>query len=341
MFRSARLRLTAWYMLMIMWVSVVFSAVIYSMVSFQIEGMIRRQNERIIRMQNESDDRFGFRFVPNTPPFISTDELENQKKQLLVSLILVNVGIAVLVGGASYILSGKTLKPIAQMVEEQNQFISDSSHELRTPIATMRAEMEQQLLEKHITDKAARTLITSNLEELTSLQNLTNNLLQLAKVHPALSEKETVMLSVADSVHDAIKKVTPIAKRKSITIEQSKGDAFVRGIEQSLVQLWVILLDNAIKYSPEHTTVAVNIKIKDRSVEVTCKDEGIGIAPKDLPHIFDRFFRSDASRSQVDGYGLGLSIAKKIVVSLRGNISARKNSGKGMTFTVSLPVHAT
>jgi len=63
----------------------------------------------------------------------------------------------------------------------------------------------------------------------------------------------------------------------------------------------------------------------------------VGIAPKDLPHIFDRFFRSDASRSKVDGYGLGLSIAKKIVRSLRGTIMARKNSGKGMTFIVSLP----
>lgn len=337
MFRSARLRLTAWYMLMIMWVSVVFSAVIYSMISFQIEGMIRRQNERITRMQNESNVRPGFRFAPNMPPFISTDELENQKKQLLVSLLFVNVGIAVLVGGASYILSGKTLKPIAQMVEEQNQFISDSSHELRTPIATMRAEMEQQLLEKHITDKAARTLITSNLEELTSLQNLTNNLLQLAKVHPAQSEKETTIVSVAETIHQAIKKVSPIAKVKSLTIEPQITDAFVRGVQQSLVQVWVILLDNAIKYSPEHTTIAVVMKKKDHSVQVSVKDEGVGIAPKDLPHIFDRFFRSDASRSQVNGYGLGLSIAKKIVSSMRGTISARKNSGKGMTFIVSLP----
>lgn len=337
MFRSARLRLTAWYMLMIMWVSVVFSAVIYSMISFQIEGMIRRQNERITRMQNESNVGPGFRFAPNMPPFISTDELENQKKQLLVSLLFVNVGIAVLVGGASYILSGKTLKPIAQMVEEQNQFISDSSHELRTPIATMRAEMEQQLLEKRIPDAAARKLIASNLEELTSLQNLTNNLLQLAKVHPAHPEKETVMISVLESITVAIKKVTPIAKGKSITVVHPKGDAFVRGVEQSLVQLWVIILDNAIKYSPEHTTIAVNIKTKDHFVDVSFRDEGVGIAPKDLPHIFDRFFRSDASRSVVDGYGLGLSIAKKIVSSMRGTISARKNSGKGMTFIVSLP----
>jgi len=337
MFRSARIRLTLWYMLMIMWVSVVFSAVIYSMVSLQIEGMIRRQNERITRMQSETDDRFGFRFTPNTPPFISTDELENQKKQLLVSLLLVNLGVVGMVGLVSYILSGKTLKPIVQMVEEQNQFITDSSHELRTPIATMRAEMEQQLLEKRISDTNARKLITSNLEELSSLQNLANNLLQLAKVHSVLSEKDTAIISVSESIHAAIKKVTPIAKGKSVYITPPKDDAFVRGVDQSLVQLWVILLDNAIKYSPEHTTVTVHTHIKDHSVEVLVKDEGVGIAPKDLPHIFDRFFRSDASRSKVDGYGLGLSIAKKIVRSLRGTIMARKNSGKGMTFIVSLP----
>lgn len=337
MFRSARIRLTLWYMLMIMWVSVVFSAVIYSMVSFQIEGMIRRQNERITRMQNESDDRFGFRFTPNAPPFISTDELENQKKQLLVSLVLVNFGIVVLVGGASYILSGKTLQPIAQMVDEQNQFITDSSHELRTPIATMRAEMEQQLLEKRISDASARALIKSNLEELTSLQNLTNTLLQLTRIH-SFSAKETTIVSVAKSVESAIKKVAPQAAKKSIVIRGPTSDAFVRTDEQSLVQVWVILLDNAIKYSPEKTAITITLKTNDHTVDLSVKDEGIGVPTHDLPHIFDRFFRSDSSRSHVDGYGLGLSIAKKIVSSYAGSVTAKKNRSSGMTFVVSLPV---
>lgn len=330
MFQSARLTLTAWYLLILMLISIVFSGVIYSIVSTQIQGLIHRQNEQLQHYREKERDR-------DDPPLIPIEELQDQKGQLLFTLISINGVILIVAGGAAYFLAGRTLRPIKEMIDEQNQFISSASHELRTPIATMRTEMETSMLERHLSDKRAREVLSSNLEELQSLQGLTNNLLTLAHVHNVGTTRFADEVSISGVLQTAVKKVLPLAKKKQIVIHQSIEDAIVSGDKTSLVEACVILLENAVKYSQEKSSITVSSKKTRHTVLITVQDQGIGIKAEDLPHIFERFYRADKARGH-EGFGLGLSIAKKTIETHKGSIKVKSMVGKGTTFFLSLPL---
>jgi two-component system, OmpR family, sensor histidine kinase CiaH len=337
MFESARLRLTIWYICMLMLISMLFSSVIYRIISHQLEGFIRMQNERITRFHDDPliTPRNG---IFREPPYIDTEMLREQQQQLLFVLVMANVGILFFAGGAGYILAGRTLRPIQEMVDDQNKFIGNASHELRTPIATMRAEMEGSLLEKHLSDQKVRQLISSNLEELGRLQTLTNNLLRLAKVHHGKYIQLAESVDLSEVLKSAEKKVVSLAKQKHIEITQKIEKIIISGDKGSLTELFIILFDNAIKFSPDGSKISVYLdRFKDK-VKISVHDQGIGIDPSDLPHIFERFYRADTSRSQVEGYGLGLSIAQTIVDMHNGAIIAKSNGKNGSTFIVELPL---
>jgi two-component system, OmpR family, sensor histidine kinase CiaH len=330
MFQSARLKLTAWYLLIIMLVTVTFSVAFYQESTVEIQRIITR----IHFIQAQSTELS----IPTPPEAIFTlDQMQAIKTRLKIALIIINGVILVIAGGAGYFLAGRTLKPIQHMVDEQNQFISDASHELRTPIATLRAEMEATLLEEHLGDKEARNLIDSNLEELSKLQELANSLLQLAPV-PKKDSIYNDTVSLNDVMQTAHKKVISLAKKKHITFTIAKLNGKVKGDKNSLVEVFVNLFDNAIKYSNEKTTVTVACITKKSSATILVTDEGMGIAPTDLRHIFDRFYRADKSRSQADGHGLGLSIVKKIVLAHNGSIDVDSVYHKGTTFTLTFPL---
>ncbi|MBU1017333.1 HAMP domain-containing histidine kinase [Patescibacteria group bacterium] len=327
MFQTTRLKLTAWYLIIIMFVSAFFSLAIFGNVSRQIENLIRLHNNRI-RSLPRPPSNFGF----------GVEELQEQRRQLANTLLLINLGILTVSGGAGYFLAGRTLRPIKLMIDEQNQFISDASHELRTPIATLRAEMEGKLLEKRISEKQARKLISSNLEELGALQNLSNSLLKIARVHTINNGKNIENISLREIIKSVCNKMSPLAKKKNIEIVTKVSSAFVKGGRDELTEVFVILLDNAIKYSYENSKITIVSENSDHKVKIALSDQGAGISKEDLPHIFERFFRADKSRSLVEGYGLGLSIAKKIVLDYKGSINVTSEIGKGSTFEVSLPL---
>jgi len=335
MFHHARFKLTAWYLFIIMLISILFSVAFYNVSTREIERLINR-----IEFRQE----FPGRPVPvrpslsNSPTLPTFEDLEALKRQLLVTLVVINGAIFIFAGGAGYFLAGRTLLPIKIMLDEQNQFISNASHELRTPIATLRAEMEGNLLEKKISDKKARKLITSNLEELGTLQDLSNSLLRIAEVNGINQEKYMVEISLLEIAQSAQKKILPLAKKKDIVITSDIKDSRVKGIRSSLVEVFVILLDNAIKYSREKTRIKIISEEQSKVVTISIADQGEGIPAQDMPHIFDRFFRSDKSRSEADGYGLGLSIAQKIVETHNGSLTAKSNEKKGTTFIVQLPL---
>lgn len=336
MFESARLKLTAWYLLIIMLISGFFSMAFYQAATQEIQIIM----DKIQYEQQRQDTEFpeysrGYRL----PPF-SLEDLQAVKDRIKFNLILLNGFIFIVAGGAGYFLAGRTLRPIKLMIDEQNQFISSASHELRTPIATMRAEMEGSLLEKNISDREARHLINSNLEELSTLQELTNSLLRLAHVHNVKAEKYAEVLSMDTVLKTALKKIAPLAKKKDITIDIESVDAKIIGDKRSLIEVFVILLDNAVKYGPEKSHISVRSTTEKGMIVVHVEDNGIGINKKDLLRVFERFYRADKARNK-DGYGLGLSIAKKIVETHDGTISVKSKLKKGTTFTVQLPQQIT
>lgn len=261
------------------------------------------------------------------------------QQSVIARLILINL--AILVGGGvlSYYLARRTLQPIEEAHEAQSRFTADASHELRTPIAAMQSENEVALMSPDLTLDKAKGLLASNLEELGRLTALSEGLLRLAQLEHSSLDYER--LSVDDVVQHAIDRVLPLAEKKHILVHP-KGSKGLRlhGDATALTEAIVILLDNAIKYSPEKTEVIVSARKEQRTVTIAVRDSGPGIKATELPHIFDRFYRADAARSKqkVSGYGLGLSIAKNIVDLHGGKITAQSTPGTGSEFMIVLPV---
>ena len=335
MFQKARLRLTVWYVGIIMLVSILFSVAFYHVSTREIQRIINRIEFR---------QQFPEMPIPprlpeprGEPTALSLEELQESKKQLLINLAALNLGLFMVAGVSGYFLAGRTLKPIKDMLDEQNQFISNASHELRTPISVLRAELEAALLERNVTSTQAKHLIKSNLEEVIVLQNLTDRLLNLS-IHESFNNSAKESVALSNIIRDAEKKVHPLASQKHITIYKKIKPIEVIVDKQSLIEAFVILLDNAIKYSPPKKTITITTKTNREVVKIYIKDNGVGISKNDLPHIFERFYRADKSRSKTEGYGLGLPIAQKIVVNHEGSLTVDKTGKEGTTFLLQLPL---
>ena len=336
MFKSARLKLTAWYLLIIMMVSLLFSVVIFIGVNRELSRF-----ERLSQLRREREGE-GF-LVPMPPrglPTLDPEVIGETRNRLVAVLVLVNLGILGISGAAGYFLAGKTLKPIVKMMEEQNRFIADASHELGTPLTALKTTTEVTLRDKKLTFKQAKALLVDNLEEINSLQTLSNNLLQLAQQEETNGTINLGEVSLNEVFAEATRKADSLARKKEIKIVAETKDYRLKGDNNSLVELLIILLDNAIKYSPPKSTINVGATKIDHMVQISVNDQGMGIEKTDLPHIFDRSYRADKSRTggTAAGYGLGLPIAKKIVEMHNGTINVESVLKKGTTFTVKLPL---
>lgn len=333
-FKSAIYKLTFFYVIIVMLVSIIFSIALYQFSSRELDTALSRQNRRIQNMPMMPV------FAPNhLRDFENTrmDQLEESSHNLMINLLAFNVLILFLSAGASYFLAKRTLKPIEEMMNMQNRFTADASHELRTPLTAMKTEIEVSLRDKKFTLDEARKLLGSNLEEISKLEALSDGLLSLAQYGSEKLPKEKVDLEkVIDSAYE---KIEALAKDKEIDFEFNLQKAQILGDSQSLTQLAIILMDNAIKYSPRSTQVSVTLESEYGHATLKVQDHGVGIKPNDLPHVFNRFYRADESRSKekTEGFGLGLSIAKKIVEAHSGTIHA-ESSGDGSIFTVKLPL---
>ncbi|MCL4397908.1 HAMP domain-containing histidine kinase [Patescibacteria group bacterium] len=333
MFHSARLKLTAWYLLIIMLITVSFSVAMYRVSTSEldrIEQTLRSRSERRIILR------------PGTPTplyIIDPDILEETRRRLIAVLAIIDLGILVISAGAGYFLAGRTLGPIKEMVDEQNRFITDASHELRTPLTSLKTATEVYLRDKQPKIADTRELIASNLEEINRLQYLSDNLIKLTQYGKTENGITFEPVRLAKIIDEAVSKVAALSKAKKITIDNRTADYRLEGNAASLCELFVILLDNAIKYSPEHSKISLTSKGNNQSVTIEVADQGMGIDPSDLPHIFDRFYRADKSRhiTQTAGYGLGLSIAAQIIKKHNGSIQAQSWPGDGSVFFVNLP----
>lgn len=337
MFHSARIKLTLWYLAISMVVSFLFSAAIYSGVHAEFQRFERLQE----MLQERAESGLPIHIPRNVPrSMLDPDMIAQARSRLLTSLGIINLAILAAAGGAGYFLAGRTLRPIRDMVEEQQRFISDASHELRTPITSLRSEIEVNLRNPKLTIAVARTLLISNLEEAVRLQTLSDRLLELTRYENSSLHQPSYEFPLKDAADEAIREVRPLAKKKEIILRGTVKDTTIRGIKERITELFVILLDNAIKYSPAKETVSLSSLMTDRHVRITVTDCGIGIEEKDIPHIFERFYRADTARSHTksSGCGLGLAIAQKIVQSHNGSIAVKSAVGKGTTFTVTLPI---
>lgn len=331
MFHSARVKLTVWYLFLIMIVSITFSAMIYSVQIHEIERIEKRQ---LIRIERVFEEHF-FPPVPVADP----EFLEETKQRLLLYLFIINVGILVMSGGLGYLLAGLTLNPIKEMMEEQNRFIGDASHEFKTPLTSLKIAFEVYKRSKQKSQVRVDKLISESIDEVNKLQKLAESLLQLVQYEKPNGNIEFKSVLFHQVVLDAVRRIGPSAKQKNISIKTNIKKVSLPGNKETLAELVGILLDNAIKYSPEKNKIEIGIQTSDGFMLLSIRDYGAGIEKENLPRIFDRFFRADNARSKEGsgGYGLGLSIAKKIIDLHKGSVTVESEVGKGTTFNIKLP----
>jgi two-component system OmpR family sensor kinase len=226
---------------------------------------------------------------------------------------------------------------VQRALEAQRRFVADASHELRTPLTTIRGNVELLALE-HGSAAGDREALDDIASEAERMSRLVSNLLALARADGGMQITRRP-LDLEPVVKEVVQKAHYLAERVDMRIDCSLS-AVVLGDEDYLKQLFFILLDNAGKYTHAGGVVTVSCARHGNEVSVAISDTGMGIAEKDLPRIFDRFYRSDPSRHG-EGTGLGLAIAHWIVDELQGRIEVRSELGKGSTFTVTLPLSAT
>jgi signal transduction histidine kinase len=332
MFKSATFRLTASYLAILMSISIIFSLVLYNVSVHELHNDLRRQLPYF--QQFQTDDGFGQGFAG-----LETQQESIAQHRLQIQLILVNLIVLAAAGVASYWLARRSLKPIEEALEAQSRFTADASHELRTPLTAMKSEIEVALRSPKLSGKEARDLLASNLEEIGKLETLSNGLLRLAQ-HDNHDSEAFAPVSLAKVSADAVERMATAIKKKSIKVSNEVEPTIVWGDRQHLTEVVAILLDNAIKYSPAKSEVRLMSKVQGNFALLQVHDQGQGITEVDLPHIFDRFYRADTSRSKdkTNGYGLGLSIAQKIADLHGGTIEATSKFGKGSVFTLKLPL---
>ncbi len=339
MFKSARIKLTAWYLAIIMLVSISFSIGIYKIITHEVERFGRAQR---IRLERVNIDPVPSVLPPHPQGNFNPDIqlVEETKTRIASNLVMINIGILIFAGLFGYFLAGKTLKPIKEMVDEQNRFITDASHEFRTPLTALKSSMEVFLRDPKATISEAKELIKSSISDVDNMNHLSDSLLQLSQYQTPNENIKFESVNLAEIIINAVKQTGPLAKVKKLMVENRTGVFTVEGNRYSLYDLLVILLENAIKYSRRGSKITIETQRCDNSVQISVKDEGMGISKKDLPHIFNRFYRADDSRTLagVSGYGLGLSIAKSIVTLHHGTIKAESTFGEGTVLVVSLPI---
>jgi signal transduction histidine kinase len=231
------------------------------------------------------------------------------------------------------------LERIESAFRRVTQFTADASHELRTPVALMRTTSEL-ALRKQRTESEYRQALNEVNEESVRTTELIENLLTLARADACKAILERSALNLSDVVREVFGRAEKLAEQNGISLacEAPQEPVTVSGDRGTLRRLLIVLLDNAVKYTPAGGKVRISVNHEAQRAVVEVRDSGVGINEADLPHIFERFYRSDKSRSRDSGgAGLGLSIAKWIVEAHRGAIQVESQPERGSTFRVLLP----
>ena len=329
MFESATVKLTAWYLLILMSISLLFSIIIYQVSTSELSSRLNLFQARV------EDNPAVTGYDPHAIDMFRSNQFHQSETSLFFALFYANLAILLAGGIGSYLLARRSLRPIEQAHESVSRFTSDASHELRTPLAVMKSELEVALRDTKLSKPEMRELLESNLEEVNRLSDLSHMLLQLSRQDYAELKQEDVDLAqlaghVVKTLNKGTARIKLTAQKKSVVLHANRA---------GMTELLMIILDNALRYSPTDSEIGLKLTIEKGDVIIESRNEGDGIHEDDLPHIFERFYRADKSRTSgaSSGYGLGLSLAKKIVELHDGTIEISSAAGGTTTVRISLP----
>lgn len=336
MFKKARKNLTISYL------------VIVALISFTISGIIYRQVENTAKNELIKQDVFiekRFKRVILNDGSLRDEMLQSDKtleqirKNTIISLGVLNLFILIITSILGYWFAGKTLKPIQENDKKQKEFLANAAHELKTPITSIKTQMEVTLRDGNLTVEEARQALNSTIEDINYLTKIVNNFLSIGKLQENQQKMKITNLNLKLVVDEAALKFKDRLLEKKIIIENKVKDTKIEADEFLVKEIFGILIDNSIKYLKSYGIIDISVERKTNYYLITFRDNGEGITKEDLPHIFDRFYKSDKSRfkSGTEGSGLGLTIAKEIMNKHKGVITCESELGKHTTFYLKFP----
>ena len=237
---------------------------------------------------------------------------------------------------------GRTFNDMSERLENTEQFrsefVSNASHEIKTPLATMKILIESLLYQGYFDEKVTMEFLGDVNQEIDRLNLVISDLLRMVQRDQTEERLHLQSVSVDGICADAVKRLTPIAQKKGIELSVELQKLQTMADPVKLEQVVFNIVDNAIKYTDGKGRVGLRLYEEEKDVCIAVSDQGIGISEKDIPHIFDRFYKVDKARSrEVGGTGLGLAIVDKIVKLHGGRIDVLSELGKGTTFIVHIP----
>ena len=254
---------------------------------------------------------------------------------LLMILNLVGIGLLAIF---SYFFTKKMLEPLKKSQKQQTEFIASASHELRTPVAVIQSSLSAL---KQTSGEESTSFYNSIESECVRMSRLINDLLTLARTDNSTFSSQMKEVELDTLLLDVVEKFDLLAREKEIHLSidlPDKKTPNIRGDSHRLTQVFAILLDNAISYSPIESEVKLIMEVTKSRIVVQVIDNGPGISDEDKERIWERFYRVDASRKSDKHFGLGLPIAKEIVNLHKGKISVKDNPDGGTIFIVTLTI---
>lgn len=275
--------------------------------------------------------------------FLNLEDYYDMAVDGMYFLFLLCAVCIMLAAGGGYYMAAKNIKPLEILFAREHEFAADASHELRTPLTVLSLGVESlQNDDESKLSGFAQEVLRDMQHETKYMSRLIEALLTLARGDEENTPLARAKVDLTEVAVKVCNKMRPLAAKKGLELEYAAGDApqvFILGDKNKMEQLLIIFIDNAIKYS-ETGTITVTVEADSMHAVIKVMDEGIGISESDAQKIFERFYRVDKARSRAaGGFGLGLNIARIIVVRHGGTVSVKPRSPHGSIFTVRLPLY--
>lgn len=275
--------------------------------------------------------------------FLNLEDYYDMAVDGMYFLFLLCAVCIMLAAGGGYYMAAKNIKPLEILFAREHEFAADASHELRTPLTVLSLGVESlQNDDESKLSGFAQEVLRDMQHETKYMSRLIEALLTLARGDEENTPLARAKVDLTEVAFKVCNKMRPLAAKKGLGLEYAAGDApqvFILGDKNKMEQLLIIFIDNAIKYS-ESGTITVTVDADSMHAVIKVMDEGIGISESDAQKIFERFYRVDKARSRAaGGFGLGLNIARIIVVRHGGTVSVKPRSPHGSIFTVRLPLY--
>ncbi|OMF26292.1 two-component sensor histidine kinase [Paenibacillus sp. FSL H8-0548] len=288
----------------------------------------------------------GSHWIFNTQPtyegfmlvFLDITAQQNILSNLIYTFAVVGVVMLIILFFASRFFANRSITPVKEAFDKQKQFIADASHELKTPLTIINTNADVLLSNSEDTIHNQSKWLHYIKSETERMTRLTNDLLYLTQMDDSRESMVFTKFNVSEAVENIILTMEAIMFEKHVSLDYDiEPDLTVQGSSEQIKQVVMILLDNAVKYTNAKGSVTISLKKQHNDTVLSVSNTGEGINPEHLTRIFDRFYRTDASRTRKQGgYGLGLAIAKSIIEQHKGRIYAKSVVGESTTFYVHL-----